>query len=488
MAQKLNPFSGRQFLDKNGDPYVGAKLFCYEAGTSTKYTLTKDSAGASNHVNPIILNARGEPGDGAGASQTMWQTEGQNVKLVLAPSTDSDPPISAISTWDNLEPINDTTVVITDEWFSGTAPTYISATSFSVVGDQSSVYHVGRRIKTTNTGGTIYSSITNVAYTTVTTITVENDSGTLDTGLSALWYSILSADNTATPGGTYQGDITFADTIATTGTATTNGNLAVAGGLTASSTIRWAKGADVASAAALTLGTDGNIFDITGTTAITSIGTLGIGTVVKLHFDDVLTLTHNATDLILLGGENITTAAGDEAEFYEYASGDWICANYERAANTPGSGVPLLQAETATTSGTSHDYTSIPSWVKRITIMLEDVSTNGTNDLQIQIGDSGGIETTGYTGVGGTSALSSAFSFVDSMGAAFSVQATITLELKDATNNTWCCNGIACEAATPTTWTIAGNKSLSATLDRIRLTTAGGTQTFDAGSFTIMYE
>lgn len=96
---------------------------------------------------------------------------------------------------------------------------------------------------------------------------------------------------------------------------------------------KWAKGADVASATALTLGDDGNYFDITGTTTVTSIATKGAGTVVKLHFDASLTLTHHATDLILLGGANIVTAAGDEAEFIEYATGDWRCTNYTRASD-----------------------------------------------------------------------------------------------------------------------------------------------------------
>lgn len=99
--------------------------------------------------------------------------------------------------------------------------------------------------------------------------------------------------------------------------------------------VSWAKGADVASANALSLGHDGNYFDITGTTAITSIGTKGVGTVVKLHFDAALTLTHHATDLILPGGANITTAAGDEAEFVEYATGDWRCTSYQRASALP---------------------------------------------------------------------------------------------------------------------------------------------------------
>ena len=99
-----------------------------------------------------------------------------------------------------------------------------------------------------------------------------------------------------------------------------------------SSQIQWSKGADVASATALAVLTDGNYFDVTGTTTITSINTTGgVGTQIKLHFDAACLLTHHATDLILPGGANITTAAGDEAEFIEYASGDYRCTSYTRA-------------------------------------------------------------------------------------------------------------------------------------------------------------
>ena len=105
------------------------------------------------------------------------------------------------------------------------------------------------------------------------------------------------------------------------------------------------KGADIASATALALGADGNYFDVTGTTAITSINTRRVGSVIKLHFDGILTLTHDGTDLILPGGANITTAAGDEAEFVEYAAGDWRCTNYSAADGEPVAGIT-----------TSHDH------------------------------------------------------------------------------------------------------------------------------------
>lgn len=105
-------------------------------------------------------------------------------------------------------------------------------------------------------------------------------------------------------------------------------------------TQKLSKGADVVSEAALftTEGfpTDGNYFDITGTTTITSIITSdNSGTVIKLHFDGVLTLTHDGTNLILPTLANITTAAGDEAEFVEYASGAWRCTNYQSTSNVP---------------------------------------------------------------------------------------------------------------------------------------------------------
>jgi hypothetical protein len=59
---------------------------------------------------------------------------------------------------------------------------------------------------------------------------------------------------------------------------------------------------------------------------------VGIGTVIRLHFDGALTLTHDSSDLVLPGAANITTVAGDEAEFVEYASADWRCTSYTRAS------------------------------------------------------------------------------------------------------------------------------------------------------------
>jgi len=351
MAQKLNPFSGRQFLDANGNPYVGAQLFTYVAGSSTKVTLTKNLAGTANHANPITLNSRGEPADGAGASQAMWQAEGVTVKLVLAPSTDTDPPIAAISTWDNLGGVNDALASSAqDEWVSGPTPTFVSTTSFTLVGDQTSDFHVGRRLKTTNSGGTLYSSITGTAFTSVTTVTVANDSTTLDSGLSDVSYATVSAVNSSSP-------------------AVLN------------HTISFSKGTDIASAAALVTGNDGNYFDVTGTTGITSINAIGVGTILKLHFDDILTITHDATNLILDGGSDITTSAGDEMEFIEYATGDWRQTGYNPFTNLNLNEGQLVVEQ--------QDKSGLEAWTPRnhISGMIMSTGADTDHDIDVTVGE-----------------------------------------------------------------------------------------------------
>lgn len=107
-------------------------------------------------------------------------------------------------------------IVPADQWQAGPPPTYVSGTQFTVEGDWTDIFEVGRRIKTTDTAGTDYSTITASAYTSLTTVTVSVDSGSLDSGLSAVSYGLVSATNTSIPGveiseddWTFQGDVTF---------------------------------------------------------------------------------------------------------------------------------------------------------------------------------------------------------------------------------------------------------------------------------------
>jgi len=173
--------------------------------------------------------------------------------------------------------------------------------------------------------------------------------------------------------------------------------------------LQWSKGADVASATALPVLTDGNYFDVTGTTTVTSFNTTGVvGTVIKLHFDAVLTLTHHATDLILPGGANITTAAGDEAEFVEYASGDYRCTNYMKASGQPivsSSGAMVLLSTQTASASASIDFTSLlNSTYKKYILDIIDLipATDGVNIYMRTSTDNGS------TWSGGTS-----YTFVD---------------------------------------------------------------------------
>ena len=162
---------------------------------------------------------------------------------------------------------------------------------------------------------------------------------------------------------------------------------------------------------------------------------------------------------------------------------------------TPVMGASVITRATAvaSTSGTSIDFTGIPSWVKRITVMLDGVSSNGTSLFLMQIGDSGGIENTGYSGVVvETGAAGTASTTFPTAGAQFTRQnAAATLyngliNIVNLSGNLWVFQGIAGSATA--SFQVIGKKDLSATLDRVRITTVNGTDTFDAGSINILYE
>jgi len=146
------------------------------------------------------------------------------------------------------------------------------------------------------------------------------------------------------------------------------------------------------------------------------------------------------------------------------------------------------------TSGTAIDFTGIPSWAKRITILFNGVSLSGTDDLLIQIGDSGGIETTGYSSQGGASGGSTQFvasgtatttGFVvvnqTGSGANFNFPYVLT----NFSGNVW----VGSYSGNEGTRVIAGGgiKTLSDVLTQVRITRTG-TNTFDAGSINILYE
>jgi hypothetical protein len=160
-------------------------------------------------------------------------------------------------------------------------------------------------------------------------------------------------------------------------------------------------------------------------------------------------------------------------------------------AGTPSGSIITSMTAQASTSGTSIDFTSIPSWVKRITVMFSGVSTNGSSNPLIQLGDSGGIENTGYLGVTVNYTGSDASNPTTGFGISAASSAFLLsghLVLTNLSGNIWIASGIFGTSTTAFVAYTTGNKELSATLDRVRVTTVNGTDTFDAGTINILYE
>ena len=158
---------------------------------------------------------------------------------------------------------------------------------------------------------------------------------------------------------------------------------------------------------------------------------------------------------------------------------------------------PMTLGTGQNATGTSIDFTSIPSWVKRITVMFKGVSTSGASTpWLIQLGDSGGVEITGYLATSSRIVVAAVSTLASTAGFPITVDNTaanichgsMTITLLDLSTNSWVASGVFANSAGTEGATVAGSKSLSATLDRVRITTTNGTDTFDAGSINIMYE
>jgi hypothetical protein len=180
-----------------------------------------------------------------------------------------------------------------------------------------------------------------------------------------------------------------------------------------------------------------------------------------------------------------------------------VTADIADAAVIPAKLSQPLTLATAqnTTSGTSIDFSpasgnGIPSWAKRITVMFNGVSTSGSSNIQIQIG-AGSFVNTGYAGTAstvvnatnsGVTAMSSGFLVSGDNAAAVVIEGAVTIV--NISGNTWIASGVCGRSAASTASMnfSAGRLALSGALDRVRITTANGTDTFDAGSVNVMYE
>ena len=327
----------------------------------------------------------------------------------------------------------------------------------------------------------------------------------------------------ALTGGTYtnaniSGIITFGTvtgnrTISTSATITT-GTIPNLTSSTASITL----GTIPTLTAGTTTSTAANITSGTVQTLTASTSNITIGTVASLNSTTGTIATLNSTtgtitnlsttlagDFTISQGTGTLATSGATAGTYGSvtaipfitvdAKGRITSATTGTFSSTPADGSitpaklsqPLtLATAVATTSGTAVDFTSIPSWVKRITVMFNGVSHNisGTTDLFVQIGTSSGIENTGYLATSDVSVFTTAFG-IRTQNASYTTKGAMVITTLGSnawvmTTNTYLDTGTAVRNA-------SGSKTLGGTLDRVRITTTNN-QAFTAGSVNIMYE
>ena len=145
-----------------------------------------------------------------------------------------------------------------------------------------------------------------------------------------------------------------------------------------------------------------------------------------------------------------------------------------------------------TASGTSVDFTSLPTGIKRITVIFSGISTNGTSSPLVQLGTSGGVVASGY---GGSSSLIASTVTTQNFTTGFGERSqdgaavrTGSWTITNVSGNIWVCSGVLGRSDSALTTVTGGTVTLSGTLDRLRLTTLNGTDSYDAGTINIFYE
>lgn len=461
-----NPFA--QWVSGNSIVGAGYKLYFYTTATSTPKNTYSDNDLLVANANPVVADADGKFSD-------IFLSPGQ-YKVVLKTSAD-------VTVW-TADPVGDSQANVDA---TGTFTLSGDITPAQITADQNNYNPTGL------SGATVL-RLNSDAARNITGLSGGSDGRLLivyNVGSFNIVLKDESSSSTAANRFALQADVTIAPDVGVIlQYDSTSSRWRAQGGTSLDSLT--SNGADIASATTTNLTTaTGDTVDVTGTTTITAI-TLTDGDERRVRFTGALTLTHGAS-LVLPGAANITTAAGDIAVFRGYSSSVVRCVDYQKASGLAivVAAPTTLATPQASTSGTSIDFTSIPAGTKTITVMFDGVSTNGTSVVIVQIGDSGGVEATGYT-ARATLDNSSQASYTTGFGLDISRAAgtvssgALRLTLMNSSTNTWVADGTVLNAV-PNMASLSGIKALSAELDRVRITTVNGTDAFDAGSINISY-
>ena len=244
-------------------------------------------------------------------------------------------------------------------------------------------------------------------------------------------------------------------------------------------------------------GTSGQVFTSggTGTPTWTSQSALSVGTATNLAGGAAGRVPYQtgsgATGFVAVGTANqVLLSNATSAPTWANQSALTAGTVVDGAITPIKLSQPLtLGTSQATTSGTSIDFTGLPSWIKRITVLFVGVSTNGANNIQVQLGTGGTFVTTGYdSGAANDSSstpYTTGFGLTDGYAAVSLIYGALTL--MNAGSNNWVGFGNINKNGGSVNF-FAGWLALGGTLDRVRLTTVGSTDTFDGGSVNILYE
>lgn len=265
MAQtSLMPPIKTQFFDSNGNPAAGGKVYTWMAGTNnTAKASYTDSTGDTANTNPVTLDSAG--------MAAIWLSGYYHIQAY-------DSAGNLIADADNVSSMPNT-VLTQSQWVSQNITlTYVDGDNFSTPGTLTTTFEVGLRVKATVSAGDIYGTIsasTAGGTPVVTTVTVTWDSGTLDSGLSALWTGIITATSCALPGGAVGTDLAKLHAIAETA-SNINAAISAANAATATPT---ANTIPKYNASSIIKGAELNMTGETSATTDTVTTTLSLGTV-----------------------------------------------------------------------------------------------------------------------------------------------------------------------------------------------------------------
>lgn len=510
----LTPMPKFNERDANGEPLAGGKLYTYEAGTTTPLATYTDSTGGTANANPVILDSSGRA--------NVW-LDAAAYKLVLYDAND-------VLVWS----VDNVLGGIDDSFVNGVlqkTATYTIKTS-----------DAGKLINFTNTassncifplaasaGEGFYVVIRNSGTANINLNPsggelIDGDTRVyLPVGASCVavsdgveWRTLFKIDSIAgtialsSAGSVTREDYaktfictgTFALEFASPSTSLYEGfwvNVKNAGSGTITLDVAGAELID--GAASITLSPNEGCIVVNTGTELFTIGRIG-ATVNTTNID---ALTSAGGSLRTLGDAAcLSWGAGNAANLT--AGGNLSMATTHKVVNLA---TPTDSADAATkgyvdallptlgtaqnATGTAINFTGIPSTAKEITISFVNVSLNGSADILVQVGTASGVETTGYNSASSQLTIATAstsytagFGF-DGAGAATTFNGALTLT-KHAGGDTWVAAGVMARADTAGCTVAAGSKGTTGTLDRIRITSTNGTDTFDGGAFNILYK